>query len=200
MSEAEITRLRRDVEVIQQAAGLTLPFGWREVWLALGMIPCGLIILLWAAVGPWDAIFFSLIPLGLFALVVAGVQTSQYRRDGQTRHLQSEWIITGIAVLAFAGLILWEKWLKLPAMPVRGAAFIIAGAMCLAVALSSRQRRVYLALTVALVPFGIAVPLCSPQQRALVGGVAVMVAGIVTAAIMAGQLRAERRDRERATH
>jgi hypothetical protein len=197
MSESELARLRRDLEVIQEAAGLTLPFGWREVWLTSGMVPCGLVILLWALVGPWDYIFISLIPLGLLALVVVGVQASQYRRVGRSRNLTYEWTSCGVAVLAFAVLILWEKWLGLPARTVRGAAFIIAGAMCFVVSLSSRQRRASMAVTVALVPFGIALPLCSQQQVALVGGIAVTVAGIVAAAILAGQLRAEGRVRER---
>jgi hypothetical protein len=107
-------------------------------------------------------------------------------------------VTNGIVVLAFAVLILWEKWLRLPALPVRGAAFVVAGAMCLVLALTSRQRRVYAAATVALVPFGLALPLCSPQQVAMIGGCAMIAAGVVAAAIMAGQLRAERRDRERA--
>lgn len=199
MSESEVTRLRRDMDVIQEAAGLNLPFGWRDVWLALGLVPCGLVILLWAVLGPPDYLFLSLVPLVLLACLAAAFQVSQYRRAGRSRYQTQEWVVAGVCALAFAVLILWEKVLALPAMPVRGAAFIIAGAMCLLLALSSRQRRAGIAATVALVPYGIALPLCSEQQRALVGGVAVIVAGIVAAAILAVQLRAEGNAHERAT-
>jgi hypothetical protein len=191
MSESELGRLRRDLNVIEEAAGLSLPFAWREVWLCLGMVPCGLIILIWAALGPWDYIIISLAPLVLHALIALGFEVAQYRRDGGSRHLTYEWISSGVVALGFALLILWEKWLKLPAMPVRGAAFIIAGIMCFVISLSSRQRRVAVAATMALVPFGIALPLCTQQQVTIVGGIAVSVAGIAAAGILAGQLREE---------
>ena len=53
------------------------------------------------------------------------------------------------------------------------------------------------AVTAALVPFGVALPLCSPQQVAMAGGSAVVVAGVVGAGILASQLRAEGADRGR---
>jgi hypothetical protein len=177
------------MDVIKEAAGLNLPFGWRDVWLALGLVPCGIVILLWAIVGPWDYIFVSLVPLGLLALVAVGFHVVQYQRAGMSRPLRHESFATGLAALAFALLILWEKRLSLPAMPVRGAAFIIAGVLCLVIAVTNRQRRVNLAAAVALVPFGISLPLCSQQQVALVGGIAVAAAGVVAAGILAGQLR-----------
>jgi hypothetical protein len=180
------------MDVMEQAAGLNVPYGWRDVWLALGLVPCGLVVLLWAAVGPWEYVFVSLVPLGLLAVVAAGIQLIRYPRDGKRRSARHEWVATGLVALAFALLIVWEKWLSLPAMPVRGAAFILAGVLCLVTAVTNRQQRVGLAAAVALVPFGISLPLCSPQQVALVGGVALAVAGVVAAGILAGQLRAAR--------
>jgi hypothetical protein len=190
LSDAELARLRRDLDLMEEAAGLNVPFGWRDVWLALSLVPCGLVILLWAVLGPWQYIVVSLVPLGLLTLVAGGVQVAQYQRGGKSRTVRQEALATGLAALAFALVILWEKRLSLPAMPVRGAAFIIAGVLCLAVAATSRQRRVSLAATVALVPFGVSLPLCTPQQVAVVGGVAVAAAGVVAAGILAGQLRA----------
>jgi hypothetical protein len=198
VSDPELARLRRDVDVIQEAAGLTLPFEWRDVWLTLAAVPCGLVPLVWGAAGPLEYAFVSLIPLVLLAVVAAGFQASRHRRLGRGRALTNEWISVGAVALAFAVLIGWEKWLGLPAMAVRGAGFILAGAMCFVLALTSRQRRVAIAATAALVPFGIALPLCSPRQVVMVGGAAVMVAGLVGAGILAGQLRAERGERERA--
>src|SRR5918998_1816433 len=40
VSDPELARLRRDLDVIQDAAGFALPFGWRDVWLTAGMVPC----------------------------------------------------------------------------------------------------------------------------------------------------------------
>jgi hypothetical protein len=185
MSDPDLSRLRRDLDVIEQAAGLNPPFGWRDVWLALGLVPCGLVILLWALVGPWDYLFVSLVPLGLLALVAV----AHSQRTGKTRPFRQESFVTGLTALAFALVILWERWFALPAKPVRGAALIVAGVLCLAMAVTNRQRRVSLAATVALVPFGASLPLFSPQQVALVGGIAVAAAGVVAAGILAGQLR-----------
>jgi hypothetical protein len=190
MSDSELSRLRRDLDVIEEAAGLSLSFGWRDVWLALCLVPCGLVILLWALVGPWDYVFVSLVPLGLLFLVAVVFRMWQYQQDGKARPAKHELLTAGLAALGFALLIVWEKWLSLPAMPVRGAAFIIAGVLCLVMALTDRQRLAGIAAAVALVPFGICLPLCSPQQVAVVGGIAVAVAGAVAVGIMAGQLRA----------
>src|SRR5580704_15130148 len=96
MSESELTRLRQDVDTIQEAAGLTLPFGWREVWLCLGIVPCGLVITMWAALGPWDYIFVSLAPLILLVLVIVGFQVAQHRRVGGNRNVRLEWISSGV--------------------------------------------------------------------------------------------------------
>ena len=189
MSESDLSRLRRDMDVIEEAAGLNPPFGWRDVWLAAGLVPCGLVIVLWAVAGPWGYIFVSLAPLGILALVAVGFAAVQYQRAGKSRSRRHESIATALTALAFGLLILWEKWFSLPAMPVRGAAFIIAGVLCLGIAATNRQRRVSLAATVALIPFGISLPLCSPQQVALIGGIAVAAAGIVAAGILAAQLR-----------
>jgi hypothetical protein len=139
-----------------------------------------------------------LLPISLLALVAAGFQMTRHRRFGRSRDLTNEWISNGAVLLAFVVLIVWEKWLALPARPVRGAAFIIVGAMCFASSLADRRRRVWMAASTALVPFGIALPLCSPRQVAIVGGAAVIAAGVVAAGILAGQLRAEGGDGERA--
>jgi hypothetical protein len=142
-----------------------------------------------------------LVPLLLLALVRVGFQVTQYRRVGGNRKVRLDWLSSGVVAVAFPLLILGEKWRELPAQPVRGAAFLIAGMRCFVISLVSRQRRVGRAASVALVPLGIALPLCSPQQQvALVGGMAVTVAGIVAAGILAGQLRAERNIRERVTN
>ncbi len=196
MSEAELARLRQDLEVIQEAAALDLPFGRRDVWLSLGMVPSGLVIVVWAAVGPWESVAFSLIPLLLLALTAGGYQMAQYRRAASKRQQRHEWVAAGLVAAGFGLLLVWERGLGLPARPVRGAGFIFAGVLCLILALSSRQRRVALAATVALVPFGLVLPLCSPQQVAVAGGGAVALAGAVAAAVLALQLRAESTRRE----
>jgi hypothetical protein len=200
MSDAELSRLRHDLDVIQHAAGLELPFGWWEVWQTLGLVPSGAIIVAWAAFGPWDYILVSVLPCILLALVAAGRSVLQYRRHlGGHQERKVELIATVIFIVAIACLIVWEGTLGLPKGAVRGAAFFLAGAMCIVLACTSRARRAYFA-GVALIPFALALPLCTTQQIVLVGGFAMMAAGVIAATIMAGQLRADRRSHEPSTH
>ena len=71
MSEADLQRLRNDLDTIHQAAGLELPFGWAEVRLCLALAPCGLVISLWSAFGPPDYDWLGVVPLVLLALAIA---------------------------------------------------------------------------------------------------------------------------------
>src|SRR5207249_2257395 len=120
------------------------------------------------------------------------------RQSEERRHHTRELVTCLIAAAAMAGLILWERQLGLPRDAVRGAAFAMAGVASLVGALSGRARRVYAAGAVALIPLGLALPLCRGPQVALAGGVAMMAAGLCAAGIMAWQLRAEEGGRERA--
>ena len=70
------------------------------------------------------------------------------------------------------------------------AACYFLGITCILLGLSARARRVYFAGAVSLIPFGLMIPLCSNQQMvAAVGGLAVLLAGLTTGAILAWQLR-----------
>lgn len=117
MSEADLRRLRNDLETVQEAAGLTLPFDWADVWVALTLVPAG-------------------------------------------------------AVFTAVGAFVPIRWMLLCLVP----------------------------FTAALVPYGIVVPLCSSREKIIYGGCAIMLAGLVAAAIQAGQLVHARRRHEPTSH
>jgi hypothetical protein len=199
MSDADIRRLRKDLDAMEAAAGLRLPFAWPDVWLALALAPCGIALSVWATIAPPGRAAWGLAPL--LAVGAAGVARglALRRRGGGERREHT--FSAGAALLmaaALAVLILWEKRFGLPTIAVRGAALFLLGVMCVPLALSSRARRSALAVTLSLSPYGLLLPLCSPEQRTVVGGLAVTVAGLAAAAIMAWQLRADRRGHERA--
>jgi hypothetical protein len=76
-----------------------------------------------------------------------------------------------------------------------------AGGLCLVLALTSPGRRSYLAGALALMPYGLAIPFYPGRGEIIIlGGLAVVLAGLVAPAIMAWQLRAQGREHERATH
>src|SRR5262245_43025992 len=76
MSQADLQRLRSDLDTIQHAASLELPFGWSEVWLALTLVPCGLVISGWCAFGDQEYDWLGVVPL---VLVAAGIAVWVFR-------------------------------------------------------------------------------------------------------------------------
>jgi hypothetical protein len=194
MSDADLSRLRRDLDVIQSAAGLEPPFGQSEIWLSLALVPSGAIIAAWAAFGPYDYISVSLLPLLLSFLAYVGVWGLRYRRHVRERREHTFEAVSAVAFLAaMACLVAWDRMFGLPRGAVMGAGFTLAGIMFIPLAFSSPVRRVCLACPVLLIPVGLALPFCTRQQTYLVAGLAVMVSGLVGTGIMAWQLRASRR-------
>jgi hypothetical protein len=195
MSEGELRRLRNDLEVMEQAAGLRLPLGWTDVWLTLLLVPCGAILSAWAAFAPGEYRGWGLVPL-LGLLLAGGTRWARQSRGGAVNRRERTFAAVSVLVVAagMAGLIIWEKALGLPSRAVRGAGLSLVGVMLIPLALSSRARRSALAGAVALIPFGLIAPLCSPTQLAVAGGFAVMLAGLVGAGIQAWQLHSDRRE------
>src|SRR4051794_7212436 len=80
MSEADIHRIRKDLDTIRAAAGLELPFGWEDVWLSLALAPCGLLLSAAGALGPPGSERLALLPA--LGAVLAGVALRyRYRRN-----------------------------------------------------------------------------------------------------------------------
>jgi hypothetical protein len=204
MREADLQRLRSDLDTIQHAASLELPFGWTEVWLALTLVPCGLVISLWSAFGYRDYDWLGVVPLVLVAAAIAvWVIRNRVRFLGTpSRRRENRFGAMSTVVITFGMvcLILWEKKFGLPHVVERGTALFVMGIMLVPVALSSRARRSALSASLALIPYGLLYPLCTRSQAGMVGGLAVIVAGLSASAIMAYQLRADRGDDETTTH
>ena len=141
MSDADIRRLRADLDVMEQAADLRLPFDWLDVWFAVAMVPCGVVLSAWAAFGPPGYSGWGLTPLIALVLVAAARWTAKQRRDrvrGRERSLEIQFLV-GAAAMTI--LILWERWLGLSSSVVRGSRAVSLGMMCVPVALSARSRR-----------------------------------------------------------
>jgi hypothetical protein len=198
MSDAELRRVRDDLEIMQAAAGLGLPFGWPDVWLGLALVPCGAALAAWAALGPPGLPALGLAPLLALAVVAAGRWAVQERRGPpavRERRFESRMVLA--AAVGMAVLVLWQRGLGLPSLPTRGAALFTVGVLAVPLALSSRPRRVYLAAAVGLIPFGLVAPLFPDAGVAVAGGLAAAAAGLTAAAVMALQLRVDGRGHER---
>jgi hypothetical protein len=205
MSEAELARVRQDLETIRQAAGLQLPFGRADVWQTLALVPGGLLLAAWAYFGPEPYLVLGLVPLLLVVLVAGYRHFGKLRGKGPTQAPLQEHtfdtISTLVVIAALAGYLIWEKKLGLPSSTVGGVACYFLGVLCAVLGLTHRNRRVYFAGALALIPFGLVIPLCTGKPMVTaVGGLALVVAGLAGAAILAWQLHVSRRDHEPATH
>jgi hypothetical protein len=205
MSEAELRRVRGDLETMRQAAGLELPFDWADVCWALALLPAGAMLSAWAYFGPAGYYGFGLVPLVLLGLTAAVYRVWKVRRGNPTparrRQTAMDMATTVVGATAVAGYLIWEKTLGLPGSTGGAIACFFLGVLCAVAGCSSRAGRVAFAGTMALVPFGLLIPFCTGKQMITsVGGLAVMVAGLAAGAILAWQLRGERRDHELASH
>ena len=204
MSEAELRRLRDDLNTMHQAAGLTLPFDWPDVWLTLGLIPAGAAMALWGAFGVEQFLLAALVPALLLALVSGIRWGKRWRKEGNRQAWRREttfaWITAILFGLGIAGYILWGKQVGLSVASLKGAGMVAFGLVSGVLALSSPARRFYLAGVVALIPLGLVIPFCSSRQTLLAGGVAMIVAGLMAAGIQAWQLRDLGRNHDGFTH
>src|SRR5262245_58495223 len=183
MSDAEFRRLRSDLDVMEQAAGFRLPYGWPDVWLALALVPSGAALSAWAAFGPSGEAAWGLAPLIGVALVAALRWSARRRSPGGERPKRTAEVLAGlVAAAGLPALVAWERWLGLPSAVARGAGSFLLGFMCVPFAFSARNRRPALAATLSLAPYGLALPLLPRDQWAVAGGAAVAVAGLVAGA------------------
>jgi hypothetical protein len=193
MSDADVRRMREDLDAIQQAAGLVPPFRWADVWQALALAPAGALLAAWAFFGPGEYLVFGLVPLLLLALV-AGARRLGKAEPASRRETRFSTVSTLAVAGGLAVYLLWAKRSGLVQGAPGAVACFFLGILCLLLALSAPARRVYFAGTVSLIPFALVVPLCANQQAvAAVGGLAVVLAGLTAATILAWQLRTSQR-------
>jgi hypothetical protein len=201
MSEAELRRLRDDLDTIQQAAGLTLPFDWADVRLTLGLIPAGAAMALWAALSEEEYLLAALVPALVLALASGFWWGKRWRKQAKRHAWRRETIFASTSAilvgLAVAGYILWGKQVGLSVATLKGAGMVSFGLVLAVLAVTCPARRSYLAGALVMMPLGLAFPFCSGRQMLLVGGFALMAAGLIGALIQAFQLRAAGGNHER---
>jgi hypothetical protein len=197
MGEADIDRLRADIDTIREAGGLDLPFGWEDVSLNLALGPCGVILAATGALGPPEARPWAAMP-GLVVSFGFVVLRYRFRRStGRSQARRREYDVmlwAGLLYGLLTGVFLaWARSAGQPAEIVGACSTAMAGALCAVLASTSPGRRYWSAAAVALIAEGLVYPLCSPSQLAMAAGVGTAASGVAAAAIQAGQLRRIRR-------
>ena len=193
MGQAEINRIREDLETIREAAGMGLPFGWEDVWLNLALVPCGLIESAAEVFGPPERRMLMAMPALGVVVAAVGLRYRFRKSTGRSPVRRREYDLAlraGLLYAVLAGVFLaWAKSSGQPIQMMGGVATAMAGGLCAVLATTSPGRRYWSAAAVVLIAYGLVQPLCSPRQLAVAGSTAMGVAGLLTAAIQAEQLR-----------
>ncbi len=201
MSDADLRRLRSDLDTMKQAAGLALPFDWMDVWLSLALIPAGAAMSIWSVFSEDRYLLVGLVPVVLLALASVFWWGRRWRKEQNRRAWRREttfgWVTSILLGLIVGGYLFWGIHAGLSIAALKGAGMVSFGLAWGLLGLSSPARRPYLAAAAALIPLGLVFPFCSSQQTMIAGGLAMMAAGLIAASIQAYQLRAAGRDHER---
>jgi hypothetical protein len=105
VSDAELRRLREDLDTMLQAAGMGLPFEWPDVWEALCLVPAGGFLVAWAFLRPADWLLLGLVPLLLLALAAGAVTLVPYALVAPLCGSQRQAIAVGGLAVMLAGLL-----------------------------------------------------------------------------------------------
>src|SRR5579862_3425218 len=102
MSQEHLDRLRGDLEIVKQAAGLDLPFGKADVHTNLWVAACGVLTAVWPALAPLQIRGWIVVPL---AVAVLGAAWSARRANLNRAAKPAPWREHRLGILA-AGLVL----------------------------------------------------------------------------------------------
>jgi hypothetical protein len=195
MGEIGLDRVRSDLDVMREAAGMDLPFGWEDVWLALAIVPCGAILAGAGAFTPLEMARWAVAPTLLVLLAAVGLRIRFRKSSGRSPIRRREYtlgLVTGLLCAGMAGLFLvWGRRSGVPTSLLGGAVVAFTGVLCIVLALTAVGRRSSFVAGVALIVYGLIIPVSTPAQVVLGGGVAMMLTGLGAAAIQAYQLRAQ---------
>jgi len=194
MSDAELDRVRRDLETIKDAAAAELPFGREEVKRTVlhGLLAVPLAI--WATVGPGTYMSVAIIAT-LIAIVIAGstlgAKCRRQRFEHPSRWRECRYTILGLLVGGPLGLfgIFWLVANGTPPKTMMGLALLAPGIGFCLVAVFSSRRRSYCGMGAAMVACGAAMPYCSDRQIGLAIALLFIVGASTAAAIQTWQLK-----------
>ena len=192
-TESDVERMKADLGVLRQAAGLEPPFGREDVRAHLAVAASGAVALVWALLltglpAQWGAVPLVLIVVGY----VTWMRTKYRRRSGRSPMRRREYTseIVGIFVLGAFALVyrLWAGKLGISTTIAGSAGMFVFGLAMLIPVLRDRNRLPDLGVAVPLMVCGLVIPFCAVSLWVVLGAT-FMIAGLATAALMAYHLK-----------
>jgi len=192
-TESDVERMKADLGVLRQAAGLEPPFGREDVRAHLAVAAGGAVALVWALLptglpAQWGTVPLILVGVGYVTWMRTKYRRSSGRSPVRRREYTSE--IVGIFVLGAFALVyrLWAGKLGISTTIAGSAGMFVFGLAMLIPVLRDRNRLPDLGVAVPLMVCGLVIPFC-PVSLWVVLGATFMIAGLATAALMAHSLR-----------
>lgn len=199
MSEPEINRLREDLELIRQAAGLDLPFNRRDVWILTPVVcTAGALIAYvgWSVPSEygWVAAFPAAIVIGVWLCLARSAHRGRAAEPVRWREMRYGLLSLFLFVPMFVGFMFWEALLEMPPAAIATSALFFLGLALAWFGVIDRTRRYYIGSALPSIVFGLAIPFCDPPQVRAGAGLMVIAVGLTTGAIQMWQLRSQWRN------
>ena len=193
METKELERVKADIEIIKEAAGLDLPFGWEDVWLSVYLIPVGVWLAIWRFLPFQLSRLWRILPVAILAPIFVFLRIKYRRSTGRSplrRRGYSVIFLTPVLALCAGGYLVWVIRSGRDFVFAVGGMWFFMGLMLLIFAFAERGRLYYLGWAIPVILFGISITIW-PELNILEMSVGIMLAAAssATAAIQAYQLK-----------
>jgi len=194
MSKKELKRVKEDIEIIKEAAGLELSFGWEDVWLSIYLIPVGVWLAIWRFVPFQLSRLWRVLPVSILAIVYVFLRIKYRRSTGRSpvrrRGYSVVLFLTPVLGLCAFGYLVWVIRSGRDFVFAVGGMWFFMGIMLLIFAFAERGRLFYLGWAIPIILFGISITIW-PELNILEMNVGIMLiaASSATAVIQAYQLK-----------
>ena len=194
METKEFERVKADIEIIKEAAGLELPFGWEDVWLSVYLIPVGVWLAIWRFLPFQLSRIWRIIPVSVIFIVFVLLRIKYRRSTGRSpvRRRAYSGGLLAIPILGLCGFgyLVWVIRSGRDFVFAIGGMWFFVGLMLLIFAFAERGRLFYLGWAIPIILCGIAITIW-PELNMLEMNVGIVLAtaSSATAAIQAYQLK-----------
>ncbi|MCH8052626.1 MAG: hypothetical protein IH895_01065 [Planctomycetes bacterium] len=195
MNHTDINRVRDDLAMMKQAAGVGLPIGRSDVWLSLAWAAAGVPLASWAAYSPPEPMAFGLLVIipSMGVLALSAFVAKKYHRDrgkapAPWREHRFQWIAAGVLTPVFGGFVAWGIVRGLSPEALTVTALFMAGLGTLILPILDRTRLFYLGWAVSTMLFAVTAPLLGQRYFGVLVGGWLILSGLSAAGIMGWQI------------
>jgi len=192
MTDLNLERLQSDLSTIRHAGKFDKPYASEDIPILLyasvtGLVMSAITLSIPPASG-WVVLVF--VPLAIIYVRYARRRRrDRAARPGLWREIRMSLMVAAVMTPLMLLWIRWEQSLGISREFIGAGALFFIGVGHLIVGLLDPSRRSYLAPGLALMVYGIVIPLCTPDEVVVAGGLTTFAAMLGAAAVTWWQLR-----------